>query len=87
MAGSNQNNKPERVYAIGFCAASVWKRQFDKDGRRFTRRSVSIQKSYLDSEGEKKYTTSFDLSELPQAIRAMQLAQGYIESCEAQRLE
>lgn len=33
---------------------------------------------------EPKYTASFNLAELPQAIRALQLAQEYVESVEAE---
>jgi hypothetical protein len=46
-------------------------------------RSVNVQKRYLDGD-EAKYTSSFNLAELPQAIRALQLAQQYVESMEAE---
>ena len=52
------------------------------EGKR-TMRSVSVQKRYLDGD-EPKYTSSFNLAELPQAIRALQLAQEYVESVEAE---
>ena len=51
------------------------------DGKR-TMRSVNVQKRYLDGE-EAKYTSSFNLAELPQALRVLQLAQEYVEAREA----
>jgi hypothetical protein len=52
------------------------------DGQRSIR-SVSIQKRYKDGD-EVKYTSSFNLAELPQAMRALKLAQTYVESEEAE---
>ena len=76
-------NKPEKVFRIGSMSASVFARKVDQDGMSRTLRSVSLQKRYKDGD-EIKYTTSFDLSELPQIIRVTQLAQGYVESQEAE---
>jgi hypothetical protein len=76
-------NKPEKVFRIGNVSASVFARMIEQDGSKRTLRSVSLQKRYKDGD-EVKYTTSFDLSELPQIIRVTQLAQGYVESQEAE---
>ena len=46
-------------------------------------RSANLQKRYLDGE-EVKYTSSFNLAELPQAIRVLKLAADYVESRESQ---
>mgnify|MGYP006207576601 FL=1 len=42
-----------------------------------------MQKRYKDGD-DVKYTSSFNLAELPQAIRAIELAQSYVESLEAE---
>jgi len=53
----------------------------DNGKRKF--RSVNVQRSYKDGD-DTKYTSSFGLSELPSAIRVLQLAQAHVESKEAQ---
>ncbi len=85
MAQRKQTEKksPEKVFRIGFVSASVFPHEVDTEYGKRTIRSVSVQKRYLDGD-DPKYTSSFNLSELPQAIRALQLAQGYIERLEAE---
>ncbi len=78
-----QHKRPEKVFRIGFVSASVFAHDVENDDGKRTMRSVSIQKRYLDGE-EPKYTSSFNLSELPQAIRVLQLAQQYVEGREAE---
>lgn len=77
------NKRPEKVFRVGFVSASVFANDVENDEGKRTMRSVSVQKRYLDGE-EAKYTSSFNLAELPQAIRALQLAQQYVESIEAE---
>ncbi len=77
------SRKPERVFRIGFVSASVFAHEIDADDGKRTLRSVNLQKRYLDGE-EVKYTSSFNLAELPQAIRVLQLAADYVESRESQ---
>ena len=77
------SRKPERVFRIGFVSASVFAHEIDADDGKRTLRSVNLQKRYLDGE-EVKYTSSFNLAELPQAIRVLQLAADYVESHESQ---
>ncbi|MEZ5942472.1 MAG: hypothetical protein R3C18_13850 [Planctomycetaceae bacterium] len=74
---------PEKVFRIGFVSASIFAHDIETEGGDRTIRSVSVQKRYIDGD-EAKYTSSFNLSELPQAIRVMQLAQGYLERLEAE---
>lgn len=77
------SRKPERVFRIGFVSASVFAHEIDAEDSKRTLRSVNLQKRYLDGE-EVKYTSSFNLAELPQAIRVLQLAADYVESRESQ---
>ena len=77
------SRKPERVFRIGFVSASVFAHEIDAEDSKRTLRSVNLQKRYLDGE-EVKYTSSFNLAELPQAIRVLQLAAEYVESRESQ---
>lgn len=75
---------PEKVFRIGHVSASVFVNEAEGGGggtREF--RSVTIQRSYRDGE-ETKYTSSFTLADLPQAIRVLQLAQQHVEAAEAE---
>jgi len=83
MAQKRTNGRPEKVFRIGFVSASVFAHDVESDGGKRTMRSISVQKRYLDGD-EAKYTSSFNLAEVPQAIRAMQLAQEYVEAREAE---
>lgn len=74
--------KPEKVFRIGYVTASVFTREVDTDDGKITLRAVNLQKRYMDGE-EVKYTSSFGLAELPQALRALQLATSYVEQQEA----
>lgn len=77
------HKRPEKVFRVGFVSASVFANELENDDGKRTLRSVNVQKRYLDGD-EAKYTSSFNLAELPQAIRALQLAQQYVESVEAE---
>lgn len=77
------SRKPEKVFRVGFVSASVFARDLDTDDGKRTVRSVNVQKRYSDGD-EVKYTSSFGLAELPQAIRVLQLAQQHVEACEAE---
>ena len=83
MAQKRSNGRPEKVFRIGFVSASVFAHEVENGDDKRTMRSVSVQKRYLDGD-EAKYTSSFNLSELPQAVRALQLAQEYVEAREAE---
>ena len=77
-------NKPEKVFRIGYVSASVFARKIEKDGEpdRIVR-SVNLQKRYVD-DGETKFSSSFGLGELPQAIEALRLAFGHLAEQEAE---
>ena len=63
--------------------ASVFVREISNDdGKSRTVRSVNIQRRYVEG-NETKYTSSFGLAELPQAIRALELATQWVEQQEA----
>ena len=80
---SSSNRRPEKIFRIGYVSASVFTREVPGDNGTRTLRSVRIQKRYLDGE-EVKYTDSFSLNELPQALRVLQLASEWIEQNEAE---
>ena len=75
--------KPEATFRIGPCSASIFVNEVDNDGTKRRIRSVNVQRSYLEGD-VRKYKPSFGLSNLPQAIRVLQLAQEYVEQKEAE---
>lgn len=77
------DRKPEKVIRIGYVSASVFTHDVETDGGKRTMRSVNVQKRYRDGD-EWKYTSSFNLGELPQAIRCLELAQRFVEGREAE---
>ncbi|QDV48509.1 hypothetical protein [Gimesia fumaroli] len=82
-AKRSSNNPPEKVFRIGFITASVFGHEIETDEGPITVRSVNVQKRYKDGD-DVKYTSSFNLAELPQAVRVLQMAQGYVERAEAE---
>ena len=75
--------KPESVIRIGYVSASIFARKIErKDDPDRIVRSVNLQKRYLDGD-EAKFSSSFGLNELPQAINVMQLALDQVAKKEA----
>jgi hypothetical protein len=69
-----EKKKPERIFRIGDVSASIFL-QNAGDDRTF--RTISLQKSYM-SEGERQYTGSLSLAELPAAIEVLRMALTYV---------
>lgn len=74
---------PVKVFRIGYVSASVFAREISGDFGSRTLHSVTLQKRYTDGD-EVKFTSSFDLAELPQATRVLQLAAHFVEQQEAE---
>jgi len=72
--------KPERVFRIGNVSASVFANEVDGGNRHL--RSVNLQKRYRNGD-EWKFSSSFDLSELPQVRAVLELATNYVADKEA----
>ncbi|HEX3151155.1 MAG TPA: hypothetical protein VHR66_23960 [Gemmataceae bacterium] len=65
---------PLKTLRVEDCFASIWVREFLKNGemRRFF--SVSFERSYKDRDGAWKYTKSFDLDSLGKLVMLCQQA-------------
>ncbi len=70
----SEKKKPERIFRIGDVSASIF---LQDAGKERTFRTVSLQKSYL-AEGERQYTGSLSLAELPAAIEVLRMALEYV---------
>jgi hypothetical protein len=79
--------KPQRVFRVGYVSASVFcNTSSRKEGgetveREF--RTVSLQRSYQDDKGDWQYSGNLSLGDLANALRALTLAQGYVEEQES----
>jgi hypothetical protein len=75
--------KPEHVIRIGNVSASVFARKIKKEGE--TDRiihSVNLQKRYVVG-NTVKFSSSFGLNEMPQAIEVMKRAMQYVADAES----
>ncbi len=77
-----RTRKPEKVFRIGYVTASVFCHEVQQESTTRLIRSVNVQKRYMEGE-EVKYTSSFGLAELPQALRVLELATQWVEQQEA----
>ena len=81
--GSSGTNRPEKVFRIGYVSASVFTHEVKNGDDTRTVRSVNVQKRYVDGD-DVRYTSSFGIAELPQALRVLQLATEWVEKQEAE---
>ena len=73
---------PERTIRLGHVSASIFVQEVDgKNGAKRQFRNVNVQRSYKDGDTT-KYATNFTLSDLPAAIRCLELAQQHVEAQE-----
>jgi hypothetical protein len=78
-------NPPEKTFRLGLISASVFVNEVETDDGIRQIRNVNLQRRYKDN-GDWKSTTSFGLTDLPLAIRVLQLAQQHVETIEAEVL-
>lgn len=76
--------KPEQVIRVGNVQASIFNNQREsEDGLLRGGYSVNLHRRYQDKQGAWQSTSSFRLSELPQAELALRLATAYVAEREA----
>lgn len=80
---ATQKQKPSKIFRIGSVSGSIFEHVVEGDGGKRTVRSVSLQRSYKDGE-EWKYSSSFNMADIPLAMRVLGLAQRHIEAVEAE---
>ena len=73
--------KPERTIRLGHVSASIFVQEVGKNGETRQFRTVNVQRSYKDGD-KRKYADNFTLSDLPAAIRCLELAQQHVEAQE-----
>lgn len=74
-------SQPEKVFRIGSCFASVFA---NTDSQDRSYRTVVLQRRYRDERGEWRGSSSYTLSQLPGAIKALGMACDYVAYQEAE---
>ena len=82
-SSNRQGKKPEKVFRIGNVSGSVFANDVDTENGTRTIRSINLQRRYYDGD-DAKYSSSFGLADIPQAVAVLQLAQREFESEEAE---
>lgn len=74
-----EKEKPVQKFRVGSVAASIWKRSNKApDEKQFVTYQVSLDRTWLDKEGNYHSSNSFGLNEVPKAILAMEQAYEFI---------
>jgi hypothetical protein len=91
--GESSPKRPERVFRVGSCWATVWCNEIKQDAgpnQQTTRllRSVNLERRFWNpklKEGQGDYdsSTGYGLGEVHNAIAALELAAAYVRSVEA----
>ena len=77
------NNTPiKRIYCNSMSASIFEEVRKGRDGD-FTAYNVQLQRSYVTKEGERRYTSNMDHSDLPAATFALQEAWRFISDLKA----
>ena len=72
---TEKSNQPMFKSRVGAVTATVWSNTIKKnDGTSFEKKSVSLERSYKDKDGEFKTSNSYDTADVPKAILALQKA-------------
>ena len=72
--------QPEITFRHGLCSASIWEQEFERGEEKFTVRSVSFQRSYLDKEGNWQTTNSLKVNDIPKAVLVLNKAYEFLTS-------
>jgi hypothetical protein len=75
-----EKKKPDRIFRIGDVSCSIFLQNTGEDR---TFRTVNLQKSYIDREGVRQYSSSLSLAEMPTAIEVLRMALNYVAGEEA----
>jgi len=73
------NNLPEKKFRAGAVSSTVWlNKGTTKEGKETEYRTISVERSYTDKEGNWQSTNSFRTSDLPRASLVLQKAYEFI---------
>ena len=71
---------PEITFRHGLCSASIFEQEFERGEEKFTVRTVSFQRSYLDKDGNWQTTNSLKVNDIPKAVLVLNKAYEFLTS-------
>lgn len=74
--------QPEKRYKVGACTASIFVNEIDTGNGIVQAKSVSLQRSFKDKDGQWQASSSFRLHDLPKAQLALSKAYEYLVGVE-----
>ena len=72
--------QPEITFRHGLCSASIFEQEFERGEEKFTVRTVSFQRSYLDKDGNWQTTNSLKVNDIPKAQLVLGKAYEFLTS-------
>ena len=72
--------QPEITFRHGLCSASIYENEYTRGEEKFTVRTVSFQRSYLDKDGNWQTTNSLKTNDIPKAILVLQKSYEFLTS-------
>lgn len=76
--GGENMTQPEKRFKVGSCTASIFVNEVNMKNGKVPMKSVSLQRSYKDSDGNFQNTTSFRENDIPKAVLALNKAYEYL---------
>ena len=73
-------SQPEITFRHGLCSASIYEQEFERGEEKFTVRSVTFQRSYLDKDGNWQTTNSLKVNDIPKAVLVLNKAYEFLTS-------
>ena len=70
--------QPEKKFKVGACSASVFVNQANTKNGNVVTKSVSLQRTYKDKDGNWQHASSFREHDIPKAMLALQHAYEYL---------
>jgi len=71
-------SEPIKTFEQGSCKAAIFANEIKQNGNTSTVRNVTIQKRYMDKDGNWQNTSSFGVNDLPKLVLVAEKAYDYL---------
>lgn len=78
--GGRKMAQPEITFRHGACSASVFENEYEKEGQKFTTRTVAFQRNYQDKDGNWQTTRTLKVNDIPKAVLVLEKAYEFLTS-------
>lgn len=73
---------PVKTFRVDDCSASIWQRERVVQGTPMIFSSITLERSYVDRDGKRQWTQSFDPDSLGKIVQLCQMASEFIKELE-----